>query len=309
MAAAPVEERFMLEYTKMHGATSSSWTCPQKCQRCQRIGHMEKDCRVRLQGAGNDFLQNVTCFGCGKKGHFKDKCPKSQGTMQMLELEERYVVLKIQQNTGQWVTGSREWPEKDLGYLQVSDDVKSSDDIREVETSLRCVLFLKERSFSSGYVNQLRIERKIYRRRVFRYWLDTTEVYRELSPDCKAPHPGSVVYETTDMSTITTLRSDSLDVRYYSDTGGYALSLRYVFVAVGISSSLIELFHDNNSTTHAFKVRTFRGLGKRLKTARSRQKSYADKRRKPLEFKVEDRVLLKVPLDEIEIDENLRFVE
>ncbi|GJX21920.1 putative reverse transcriptase domain-containing protein [Tanacetum coccineum] len=48
--------------------------CPQKCQRCQRIGHMEKDCRVRLQGAGNDFLQNVTCFGCGEKGHFKDKC-------------------------------------------------------------------------------------------------------------------------------------------------------------------------------------------------------------------------------------------
>ncbi|GJX70993.1 hypothetical protein Tco_0308164 [Tanacetum coccineum] len=31
-----------------------------------------------------------------------------------------------------------------------------------------------------------------------------------------------------------------------------------------------------------------------LKTARSRQKSYADKRRKPLEFQVGDRVLLKV---------------
>ncbi|GKF76202.1 hypothetical protein Tco_0225646, partial [Tanacetum coccineum] len=81
-----------------------------------------------------------------------------------------------------------------------------------------------------------------------------------------------------------------------------------------------------------------------LKTARSRQKSYANKRRKPLEFKVGDRVLLKVspwkgvklpqelscvhdtfhvsnlkkclaepdfqvPLDEIEIDENLCFVE
>ncbi|GJV77236.1 hypothetical protein Tco_1508820 [Tanacetum coccineum] len=89
--------------------------------------------------------------------------------------------------------------------------------------------------------------------------------------------------------------------------------------------------------------------------ARSRQKSYADKRRKPLEFKVGDRVLLKVslwkgvvrfgkkgklapryvgpfeivdskleiecylrylhrsdvqvPLEEIEIDENLRFFE
>ncbi|GJR52805.1 putative reverse transcriptase domain-containing protein [Tanacetum coccineum] len=28
--------------------------CPQKCQRCQRFGHMEKDCRVRPQGAAND---------------------------------------------------------------------------------------------------------------------------------------------------------------------------------------------------------------------------------------------------------------
>ncbi|GJX32590.1 putative reverse transcriptase domain-containing protein [Tanacetum coccineum] len=35
-------------------------------------------------------------------------------------------------------------------------------------------------------------------------------------------------------------------------------------------------------------------INERLKTARSRQKSYADKRRKPLEFQVGDRVLLKV---------------
>nr|GEU36109.1 hypothetical protein [Tanacetum cinerariifolium] len=62
----------------------------------------------------------------------------------------------------------------------------------------------------------------------------------------------------------------------------------------------------------------------KLKKAKSRQKNYADKRRKPLEFKVEDRVLLKVspwkgvclaesdiqvPLEEIEIDENLCFFE
>nr|GEW15382.1 putative reverse transcriptase domain-containing protein [Tanacetum cinerariifolium] len=66
-------------------------------------------------------------------------------------------------------------------------------------------------------------------------------------------------------------------------------------------------------------------IKERLKTARSRQKSYANKRHKPLEFKVMDRVLLKVsswkgvncfaesdiqvPLEEIEIDENIRFVE
>ncbi|GJZ89558.1 putative reverse transcriptase domain-containing protein [Tanacetum coccineum] len=39
-------------------------------------------------------------------------------------------------------------------------------------------------------------------------------------------------------------------------------------------------------------------IKERLKMARSRQKSYADKRRKPLEFQVGDRVLLKVsPLE------------
>ncbi|GJR81143.1 putative reverse transcriptase domain-containing protein [Tanacetum coccineum] len=58
-------------------------------------------------------------------------------------------------------------------------------------------------------------------------------------------------------------------------------------------------------------------IKERLKAARSRKKSYADRSRKPLEFKVGDRVLLKcladsdvqVPLEEIEIDENLRFIE
>nr|GEX88959.1 putative reverse transcriptase domain-containing protein [Tanacetum cinerariifolium] len=84
------------------------------------------------------------------------------------------------------------------------------------------------------------------------------------------------------------------------------------------------------------------GIKERLKTTRSRQKSYVDKRQKPLEFKVGDRVLLKVAyrlklpqelscihdtfhvsnlkkclaeldaqilLEEIKVDENLRFVE
>ncbi|GKB73495.1 hypothetical protein Tco_0934907 [Tanacetum coccineum] len=68
----------------------------------------------------------------------------------------------------------------------------------------------------------------------------------------------------------------------------------------------------------------------RLLAARSRQKSYADVRRKPLEFEVGDKVMLKVspwkgvvrfgkrgklsphliiPLDEVRIDEKLHFIE
>nr|GEX55314.1 hypothetical protein [Tanacetum cinerariifolium] len=56
----------------------------------------------------------------------------------------------------------------------------------------------------------------------------------------------------------------------------------------------------------------------RLLPARSRQKSYADVRRKPLEFKVGDKAMLKkclsdkdliIPLEEVRIDEKLHFIE
>ncbi|GJY69481.1 retrovirus-related pol polyprotein from transposon TNT 1-94 [Tanacetum coccineum] len=59
-------------------------------------------------------------------------------------------------------------------------------------------------------------------------------------------------------------------------------------------------------------------IKEKLKAARDRQKSYANNRRKPLEFEVGDCMLLKkcladaslhVPLDEIKIDKTLRFVE
>ncbi|GKF53217.1 hypothetical protein Tco_0160127, partial [Tanacetum coccineum] len=59
--------------------------CPLKCQRSQRMGHMERDYRARLPGAGDNSLQNVTCFGCGEKGYCKNRCPR-QGTIRLREL-------------------------------------------------------------------------------------------------------------------------------------------------------------------------------------------------------------------------------
>ncbi|GJY80015.1 putative reverse transcriptase domain-containing protein, partial [Tanacetum coccineum] len=79
--------------------------CPQKCQRCQRIGHVEKDCRVRLQGAGNDFLQNMTFFGCGEKVHLKDKCPKAGNQQNDRARGRAYVVIENPQQNPNVVTG------------------------------------------------------------------------------------------------------------------------------------------------------------------------------------------------------------
>ncbi|GKD31523.1 putative reverse transcriptase domain-containing protein, partial [Tanacetum coccineum] len=55
-----------------------SGRCPLKCQKCQRVGHYKKDCKVKLPDAGKDYLQNATCYGCGEKGHLKNKCPKGR---------------------------------------------------------------------------------------------------------------------------------------------------------------------------------------------------------------------------------------
>ncbi|GJT71003.1 putative reverse transcriptase domain-containing protein [Tanacetum coccineum] len=78
-AAAPTENRgYVGNLQKCNYCNfQHSGRCPPKCQKCQRTGHLEKDCRAILPGACNDFLQNATCYGCGEKGHLKNKCPKN----------------------------------------------------------------------------------------------------------------------------------------------------------------------------------------------------------------------------------------
>nr|GFB80537.1 hypothetical protein [Tanacetum cinerariifolium] len=73
--------------------------CPPKCPKCQRTGHREKDCRFRVQGAGVTPLQDMTCYGCGEKGHFKDNCPKGRNQQNEGARGRAYVVVKnLQQN-------------------------------------------------------------------------------------------------------------------------------------------------------------------------------------------------------------------
>ncbi|GJS94773.1 putative reverse transcriptase domain-containing protein [Tanacetum coccineum] len=76
--------------------------CPQRCQKCQKLGHQEKDCRFGVQGAGNNFLQNMTCFGCGEKGHLKDKCPKARNQQNDGARARSYVVVKIPGRIRMW---------------------------------------------------------------------------------------------------------------------------------------------------------------------------------------------------------------
>ncbi|XP_071695136.1 uncharacterized protein [Rutidosis leptorrhynchoides] len=50
--------------------------CTIVCDRCEKVGHMSKDCTVNLaQPTGN---KPKTCYACGQVGHMKNQCPNAK---------------------------------------------------------------------------------------------------------------------------------------------------------------------------------------------------------------------------------------
>nr|GEU93464.1 hypothetical protein [Tanacetum cinerariifolium] len=79
--------------------------CPPKCRRCQNLGHIEADCRTRLPGTDENLIRNVTCYGCGEKGHLRHKCPKGMNQRNEGARGRAYVVVENPQQNPNVVTG------------------------------------------------------------------------------------------------------------------------------------------------------------------------------------------------------------
>ncbi|GJS96038.1 reverse transcriptase domain-containing protein [Tanacetum coccineum] len=94
-AAVPAEGKVYAGNLPSQSCNFHIVACPPKCQKCQKAGHLEKDCRVRPPGAGVYPYQDVTCHGCGEKGHFKNRCPKAGNQQNVGARARAYAVVKI----------------------------------------------------------------------------------------------------------------------------------------------------------------------------------------------------------------------
>jgi hypothetical protein len=47
--------------------------------KCQKTGHVAKNCKSRVVAIGANAQPVVTCYGCGEHGHYRNHCPKNAG--------------------------------------------------------------------------------------------------------------------------------------------------------------------------------------------------------------------------------------
>ncbi|GJT21238.1 reverse transcriptase domain-containing protein [Tanacetum coccineum] len=52
--------------------------CTVKCNTCNKVGHLTKNCRNKGPATGSNLLPvTVTCHACGEKGHYANQCRKT----------------------------------------------------------------------------------------------------------------------------------------------------------------------------------------------------------------------------------------
>ncbi|GKE90174.1 reverse transcriptase domain-containing protein, partial [Tanacetum coccineum] len=57
--------------------------CTVKCNTCNKVGHLTKNCRNKGPATGSNLLPViVTCHACGEKGHYANQCRKTNNNAQ-----------------------------------------------------------------------------------------------------------------------------------------------------------------------------------------------------------------------------------
>nr|GEV83624.1 reverse transcriptase domain-containing protein [Tanacetum cinerariifolium] len=136
MARELVEQAIQAKACRLH----HFGMCPPRCGKCHRIGHHAKDYRARAPTAGDNSLQNVTCFGCEEKGHYRTNCPKRKDLHNENARGRAYVMRTDdpQQNSNVEKLYTDEKKLEDIPIVRdfpevFLDDLSSLPSVREVE--------------------------------------------------------------------------------------------------------------------------------------------------------------------------------
>nr|GEU89950.1 reverse transcriptase domain-containing protein [Tanacetum cinerariifolium] len=54
--------------------------CTVKCQTCNKVGHLTKNCRKGPTTGSNLLPVSITCHACGEKWHYRNQCPKANNS-------------------------------------------------------------------------------------------------------------------------------------------------------------------------------------------------------------------------------------
>ncbi|GKD72684.1 putative reverse transcriptase domain-containing protein, partial [Tanacetum coccineum] len=96
--------------------------CIVRCGKCNKVGHLTQDCKVTISTTSTQRGQVVnqrvvTCFECGRQGHYRSDFPKLKDRNVGIRLETRMELVKQEGNHMCWV-------EKTLTPIQMSSRVE-----------------------------------------------------------------------------------------------------------------------------------------------------------------------------------------
>ncbi|GJX76796.1 putative ribonuclease H-like domain-containing protein [Tanacetum coccineum] len=310
--------------------------CTVKCATCKRVGHLTRDYKVRTSAANQkapvaNQRNTVTCYECGKQGHYKSDCPKlknqyrgnvagsseAHGRVYALGggdanqdsnvvtgtflLNNRYASILFDTGADRSFVSTSFSSLLDITPFVLDNkyDVELDDGkIIGVDTIIRgCTLNLLNHPFN---INLMPIELGSFSVIIGMDWLLKYHVVIVYDEEIVRTPYGDEILIVRDSNTngwdkhlplvkfsYNNSYHTSIQAAPFEALYGRKCRSQVCWAKVGYSQlTCPEIIHETTEKIIHIKIR--------IQATHDRHKSYADVRRKPLEFQVGDKVILKV---------------
>ncbi|GJW15121.1 reverse transcriptase domain-containing protein [Tanacetum coccineum] len=287
--------------------------CTGKCNICNKVGHLTKNCQNKKPATGSNQLPvTIVCHACGEKGHYTNQCRKTninaQGRACILRDKNAHQDPNVVTGTfllNQHLAKVLFDSGADKSFISISlasklnspsitidtfYDIEMADgNLVSTNTVIKgCTLTLLNQPFE---IDLMPIKLGSFDVVIGMDWL--SKYHAKILCDEKVVHipinGETLIIRVMEKKSDEKRLEDILVVKEFSFLKIYLDFLPFANQGLHVEPAKIEAVKNWTSPTTPTEVRQFLRLA-----ARDRQRSYANVRRKPLEFQVGDRVMLKV---------------